>query len=120
MLTGAECQACVLRVQIAKMLELDPAQSTAIVSLWGGYEAQLSRVLETRVAIHRRISATMPNGYMGRDFAIKNFRVRTLNLDMTTWAATLPSRTAGCAPLCVWVCLQRLLWRAQFNLRALL
>ena len=66
----------VLPAQIAKTLELDAAQSAAVASLWGGYEAQLSRVLEARVAIHRRISATMPNGYMGRDFAVKNFRVR--------------------------------------------
>ena len=50
-------------------------QSTAIVSLWDGYEAQLSRVLETRVAINKRIAATMPNGYMCRDFAIKNSKV---------------------------------------------
>ena len=65
-------------LQIAKTLELDPAQSAAVASLWGGYEAQLARVLEARVAIHLRISATMPNGYMGRDFAVKNFRVRAL------------------------------------------
>ena len=65
-------------LQIAKTLELDPTQSAAVASLWGAYEAQLSRVLEARVAIHRRISATMPNGYMGRDFAVKNFRVRAL------------------------------------------
>ena len=112
---GANKPSCARSLQIAKTLELDATQSAAVASLWGAYEAQLSRVLEARVAIHRRISATMPNGYMGRDFAVKNFRVRALaprrlqgpgspstgashQCPTAAWAATLPSRTSGARP----------------------
>ena len=63
------------QLQIAKTLELVQAQSTAVISLWGSYEARMSRVLETRMAVNQRMFATMPNGYMGHDFAVMNTRV---------------------------------------------
>ena len=34
------------------------------------FEARVARVLAARRHLHQRICATMPNGYMGRDFAV--------------------------------------------------
>jgi hypothetical protein len=47
-----------------------------VASLWGGFEARVARVLDARVRLHQRLSATMPNGYMGRDFAVNFFKAR--------------------------------------------
>ncbi len=63
-------------LQIAKTLDLDPPQRAAMVSLWSSFEARMARVLDTRVSLHQRISGTMPNGYMGRDFAVNFFKAR--------------------------------------------
>ena len=60
--------------QIVKTLDLDPPQRGAMVSLWTSFEARMARVLGARVSLHQRISGTMPNGYMGRDFAVNFFK----------------------------------------------
>ncbi|KAK9835310.1 hypothetical protein WJX81_000781 [Elliptochloris bilobata] len=55
---------------IAKALDLSQAQRTQLSALWVSFEARVARVLAARRHLHQRIGATMPNGYMGRDFAV--------------------------------------------------
>ena len=56
--------------QIAKALDLSQPQRTQLAALWVSFEARVARVLAARRHLHQRIGATMPNGYMGRDFAV--------------------------------------------------
>ena len=63
-------------LQIAKALDLAQPQRAQLALLWCSFEARVARVLAARHHLHQRIGATMPNGYMGRDFAVNFLKAR--------------------------------------------
>ena len=64
--------------QAAEVLALAPAQTAAVTALWRALEAKLGTLLANRRTLHARIRATMPNGVLGRDFAVNFLKVHEL------------------------------------------
>ncbi|KAK9793489.1 hypothetical protein WJX73_003747 [Symbiochloris irregularis] len=64
--------------EAATALCLRPSQSDAITALWHDLDAKLGALLEGRRTLHARIRGTMPNGVLGRDFAINFLKAHEL------------------------------------------
>ena len=60
------------------MLGLSPPQKAAVTALWRALEGKLGALLSGRRTLHARIRTTMPNGVLGRDFAVNYLKVHEL------------------------------------------
>ena len=61
---------------MAEGLQLSGEQRAAVAALWRSFDGRLARILGARRAMHASITATMPNGIMGRDFAVNFLKAR--------------------------------------------
>lgn len=64
-----------LMVQVAEGLQLSGEQRRSVACLWRNFDGRLDRILAARRGLHAQIAASMPNGVMGRDFAINFLKV---------------------------------------------
>jgi len=87
------------RRQISKALDLSQAQKGQLAALWASFEARVARVLAARAHLHQRICATMPNGYMGRDFAVNFLKARPAPAAARARARARARRAWGSLPL---------------------
>ena len=62
--------------QVAEGLQLSGEQRGAVAALWRNFDGRLERILSARRCMHGSITATMPNGIMGRDFAVNFLKAR--------------------------------------------
>ena len=67
--------ASVVPDQVAEGLQLSGEQRRGVASLWRNFDGRLARILGARRAMHGAITGTMPNGIMGRDFAVNFLKV---------------------------------------------
>jgi hypothetical protein len=61
--------------QVAEGLQLSGEQRRSVACLWRNFDGRLERILAARRSLHAQISASMPNGVMGRDFAVNFLKV---------------------------------------------
>ena len=64
-----------LPCQVAEGLQLSGEQRRGVASLWRNFDGRLARILGARRSMHGAITSTMPNGIMGRDFAVNFLKV---------------------------------------------
>lgn len=65
-------------MQAAEALALTDKQKQAVSALWRTLEAKLGALLSGRRTLHARLRATMPNGVLGRDFAVNFLKAHEL------------------------------------------
>lgn len=64
--------------EAAEALALTDKQKQAVSALWRTLEAKLGALLSGRRTLHARLRATMPNGVLGRDFAVNFLKAHEL------------------------------------------